>query len=649
MTKFTSSDYRLNAQERDFVFSLIEKVTGTCQQGDYRREVLAANVERRIRYVGAKSLSAYLSFATKDPAESELLVSALTIHTTSWFREFPHIEKLEESIRQKMSEQKSSTINVLCAGCSTGEEAYSIALKLEKIRHSIPGFDYRVHGVDIDPISVSHAKRGVYGAVAFSLIPEEYKRHCDVGQGDKSGFFVPNSEIRKRCSFKVKDLRAVSQEQRDSYDYIFCRNVLIYFGPDDIPSLVAGLLSTLKVDGSLFLGHSEGVDAGLFGLRFLGDSTYIKRRTFGDAVRHDEAACRVLVIDDSPTARKAIERALDRGGLMAISVGSAEEASEFLERHTVDVITLDVAMPGLDGPTWLNSRRLAGLGIPVVIVSESGASQAVSILGALENGAQDYIEKSAVSGDDFADRVAAIAKSYRPRPTGSQPIRVSSGSRGCIRGEHPDLILVGASTGGTEAVTRLLESMPANCPPVLLVQHISAYFARAFAQRVAQNSKLKLGVCVEGTPLEPGHVYVADDDRHLGVSGRRGRLCILRSDGPPVNRHRPSVDFLFRSVAVIPAIKVSAVLLTGMGADGAQGMKELHDKGAVTFAQDEQSCVVFGMPREAIALGGVDMTGGPGEIRQQLLWQISATAEQGGADRSKMARLAAVRVSQVSS
>lgn len=642
-----SSDYRLTEQERDFVFSLIERVTGTCQKGDYRREVLASNVERRIRYVGATSLKAYLSYATKDPTEAELLVSALTIHTTSWFRELPHFERLEAAIRQKISEQKPSAIHVLCAGCSTGEEVYSIALTLEKIRRSVPGFDYHIHGVDIDPISVAHARRGVYGAFAFSLLPEEYKRSCDVGQGRRSGFFAPNKEVRKRCSFEVVDLRTIAQGQGDTYDYIFCRNVLIYFGPDDVPSLVSGLLTTLKVDGSLFLGHSEGVDAGRYGLRFLGDSTYLKRRTFGDAARQDETMCRVLVVDDSPTARKAIERSLERGGLMAISVGSAEEASEFLERHAVDVITLDVAMPGLDGPTWLNSRRLAGLGIPVVIVSESGASQAVSILGALENGAQDYIEKSAVSGEDFADRVAAIAKSYRPRPAGSQPIRVSSGARGVVRGERPDLIVIGASTGGTEAVTHLLESMPSNCPPILLVQHISAYFARAFAQRVAQNSKLKLGVCADGTQLEPGHVYVADDDRHLGVSGRSGRLCIHRSDGPPVNRHRPSVDFLFKSVAVVPNLKVSAVLLTGMGADGAQGMKELHDKGAVTFAQDEQSCVVFGMPREAIALGGVDMTGGPAEIRQQLLWQFSSVSE-GASDRSKMSRLAAARVNQVS-
>jgi two-component system chemotaxis response regulator CheB len=638
------SNYRLTEQERDFVFALIEKVTGTCQQGQYRREVLAANVERRIRYVGANSLASYLSGATEDPKESELLMSALTIHTTSWFREGPHFKKLEETVRQRIVDQRLSSLHVLCAGCSTGEEVYSIALTLERLRADFPGFDYHVRGIDIDPISVAQAARGIFGLVAFSLIPEAYKRFCVLGQGAKQSFFAPNSEVRKRCSFEVADLRAVSHRRRDAFDCIFCRNVLIYFNPEDTSTLVAGLLGTLKVDGALFLGHSESIDAGLYGLRFLGDSTYVKRRGVGEAAVHGKDICRVLVVDDSPVARRAIEKALEKGGLQAFSVASAEEASEFLEKHVVDVITLDVSMPGLDGPTWLNSRRLAGLGIPVVIVSESGASQAIPILGALENGAQDYIEKSAVQAGDFADRIVAISKSYKPRSQSNTVGRSSSLTKSAIRRERPDIILIGASTGGTEAVMKLLDSMPPDCPPILLVQHISAYFARAFAQRVAQHAQLKLGVCAEGTLLEPGHVYVADDDRHLGIAGRRGRLSIIRSDGPPVNRHRPSVDFLFKSACVISNLRISAILLTGMGGDGAQGMRELHDRGAVTFAQDEQSCVVFGMPREAIALGAVDVIASPWEIRQQLQWQLSQRSEVVGSEASKLSVLAAGRV-----
>ena len=624
-----SSNYHLTDQERDFVFALVEKVTGTCQQGQYRREVLAANVERRIRYIGAQSLAAYLETALNDPKEGEMLVSALTIHTTSWFREAPHFKKLEEAVRQRIVEQRLTSLHVLCAGCSTGEEVYSIALTLERLRGEYPGFDYHVRGVDIDPISIAQARQGIFGILAFSLIPNDCKPFCVVGQGEKQNFFAPGAQVRKRCSFEVGDLRSVSQGRRDFFDCIFCRNVLIYFKPEDIGSLVSSLLGTLKVDGALFLGHSESIDAGRYGLRFLGDSTYIKRRAFGEVEVHEGSACRVLVVDDSPVARRAIEKTLDSAGLVAFSVASAEEASEFLEKHSVDVITLDVSMPGIDGPTWLNSRRIAGLGIPVVIVSESGASQAVSVLGALENGAQDYIEKSAIQGGDFAARIVAIAKSHKPRMLSRGLSRSLNPSKNAVRRERPDVILIGASTGGTEAVMKLLESMPPNCPPILLVQHISAYFARAFAQRVAQHANLKLGRCAEGTLLEPGHMYVADDDRHLGIAGRHGRLSIIRFDGPPINRHRPSVDFLFKSASVISNVKISAVLLTGMGADGAQGMRELHDKGAVTFAQDEQSCVVFGMPREAIALGAADVIASPRDIRQQLQWQFSQGAESG--------------------
>ena len=616
------------------MFALIEQVTGTCQQGVYRREVLATNVERRIRYVGAPSLREYLMYAMNNPAEEKLLISALTIHTTSWFREAPHFHKFEAIIRQKITDQKLTSIRVLCAGCSTGEEVYSLAFTLEQIRKSFPGFEYHVHGTDIDPLSVAQATRGIYSEVAFPLIPEPYRAFCLVGTGGKRGFFAPSREVRSRCSFAVADIRTFGGGHRHSFDCVFCRNVLIYFKPDDIGPLVRGLLSALRVDGTLILGHSEAIDAGRYGIRFLGDSTYSKRRSFAEGSPREEGSCRVLVVDDSPVARKALERSLEKGGIRTFSVASADEASEFLERNSVDVITLDVTMPGLDGPTWLNSRRLAGLGVPVVIVSESGPSQASAILGALENGAQDYIEKSTISGPDFPDKLIAISKSYRPQAVRSSTPRRASLATTVVSRECPDIILIGASTGGTEAVMRLLDSMPPHSPPIVVVQHISPYFARAFAHRVAQNAHLRVGVCAEGTLLEPGHIYVADDDRHIGVGGRGGRLSIVRSDGPPINRHRPSVDFLFKSAAVLANVRVSAILLTGMGADGAQGMKELHDRGANTFCQDERSCVVFGMPREAIALGAADVIASPDDIRQQLEWQIGRPRERSESDPS---------------
>lgn len=634
-----SSNYRLSEEERDFVFALIERVTGTCQEGAYRREVLAANVERRIRYVGAPSLRSYLTYAMGDPSERELLLSALTIHTTSWFREAPHFHKFEATIRQGIVDHKLKTVRVLCAGCSTGEEVYSLALTLELIRKGCPGFEYHVHGIDIDPLSVAHAARGIYGEVAFSLIPEPYRSLCLVGTGAKRGFFTLSNEVRSRCSFGVIDLRAFGRENRDSFDCIFCRNVLIYFKPEDITNLVKGLLTGLRVDGSLFLGHSEAIDAARYGVRFLGDSTYIKRAALTDASNSVEGGCRVLVVDDSPVARKALERSLERGGLQAFSVACAEEASEFLERNSVDVITLDVTMPGLDGPTWLTSRRLAGLGVPVVIVSESGPSQGNSILGALENGAQDYIEKSSINSPDFADKILAIATSYRPQQSCSSPAQREPLTKPVVRRECPDMILVGASTGGTEAMTRLLDSMPPDSPPIIVVQHISPYFARAFAQRLAHNARLRLGVSAEGTLLERGHIYVADDDRHLGIGGKKGRLYVIRSDGPPINRHRPSVDFLFKSAAVLSNVGISAVLLTGMGADGAEGMKELHDRGAVTFCQNERSCVVFGMPREAITLGAADVVASPEEIRQQLEWQILHSSDRARGTQLRRGRL----------
>ena len=628
----------LTEKERNFVFSLVETVTGTCQRGSFRRDVLASNVERRVRNVGAQSLKAYLEFALHDPVEGDLFISALTIHTTSWFRELTHFEKLEEDLREKLTAAPGISISILCAGCSSGEEVYSLAFVLEKLRGEFPGFEYHVHGFDIDPVSIQHANRGVYGTVAFSHIPDSYRRFCLVGYDSMEGFFAPNSEIRSRCSFEILDIRCIELEGKGGYDHIFCRNLLIYFGPEDVANVVRSLLATLKPYGLLFLGHSESCEASNFGVQFVGESTYIKTKGRSDKAVTHGPVCRVLIVDDSTVARKAIEKSLAKGGLVSHSVSSAQEASDFLEKQSVDIITLDVTMPGLDGPTWLNSRRLAGLGVPVVIVSESGPSRALSILGALENGAQDYIEKSSISSDDFPAKLLAIHKSYRPRLSPQQVVRRCALQRTSVPRERPDLILIGASTGGTEAVMRLLQAMPPDSPPILIVQHISAHFAHPFAARVAQNAGLKLGICTDGSLLEPGHVYVADNARHLGVCGKRGRLSVLRSDGPPINRHRPSVDFLFQSAAVLSNVRISAVLLTGMGADGALGMKQLHEKGHITFAQDEQSCVVFGMPREAVGLGAVDIIASPLEIRQHLDWQISGAPREPGPGRLRISK-----------
>ncbi len=187
------------------------------------------------------------------------------------------------------------------------------------------------------------------------------------------------------------------------------------------------------------------------------------------------------------------------------------------------------------------------------------------------------------------------------------------------QGGPAQVILIGASTGGPDALTELLRAMPAGSPPVVVVQHIAPALARNFAERLARNSGLKLGDVKTGTVLQPGTIYLSPESQHIGVrKGMSGPILVV-DDGPPVTGHRPSVDFMFQSAAKsIGDMRVFAALLTGMGRDGAEGLKSLLEGGAFTVAQDEASCAVYGMPKEAVRLGAVKLSGSVAQIRQWM-------------------------------
>jgi two-component system chemotaxis response regulator CheB len=257
------------------------------------------------------------------------------------------------------------------------------------------------------------------------------------------------------------------------------------------------------------------------------------------------------------------------------------------------------------------------LRVPIAILSGTNPEEAGDVLGALEDGAQDFIDKSELfkSKEESIERIIALAKNFE----GSRNLVTPGASKalgGSIR-KRPDVILIGASTGGTAALVELLQDMPPDSPPILITQHIVKTFAKAFAQRLASSAKLKLADPFKESLLKPGHIYLALDDYHIGLEEQDHQLHIKVSNAAPVNRHRPSVDFLFQSATKISKRHcVLAVIMTGMGADGAKGMKELKDLGHITVAQDEASSVVFGMPKEAIKLGAVDIIGNPYQIRK---------------------------------
>ncbi|MFL6592358.1 MAG: chemotaxis response regulator protein-glutamate methylesterase [Luteimonas sp.] len=318
---------------------------------------------------------------------------------------------------------------------------------------------------------------------------------------------------------------------------------------------------------------------------------------------------RVLVVDDSPTMRGLLVELLSADPGVDV-VGTAADpyiAREKIKRLAPDVLTLDVQMPRMDGLVFLsNLMRLRPM--PVVMVSTLTADGAQATLEALALGAVDYIAKPqmhAVAG--LSAYAAELAQKLRQAARASVPMRVAEAAPlPAAYRSAGGLFAIGASIGGTEAICQVLAQMPGDAPATVVAQHIPAAFSSAFAQRLDRHCAMTVREVQASQPLLPGHVYVAPGGRHLRVRRSAGRLHCVLDDAPPVNRHRPSIDVLFESVAEHAASIASAALLTGMGGDGANGLLALRRAGAATFAQDQASSVVWGMPGAAVALDAVD-------------------------------------------
>jgi two-component system, chemotaxis family, protein-glutamate methylesterase/glutaminase len=334
---------------------------------------------------------------------------------------------------------------------------------------------------------------------------------------------------------------------------------------------------------------------------------------------------KVLVVDDSALVRKLLSAMLMNAPDIKV-VGTASDpyaAREKIKSLNPDVITLDVEMPRMDGITFLeNLMRLRPT--PVVMVSSLTQRGADVTLRALELGAIDFVAKPRidVAGtlEDYESELIAkvrVAAQARVLPRSAKALRVTD-ERHSTSAVVPALnvrtmlrttdriIAIGASTGGTEAIREVLEEMPPDAPAIVISQHIPAAFSKSFADRMNRCSPMAVCEAQDGQQILPGHAYIAPGDRHLVVERDGARYLCRLSNGPHVNRHRPSVDVMFRSVAQNVGANAVGVLLTGMGDDGARGLKEMLDAGAGTIAQDEASSVVWGMPGSAVKIGAAE-------------------------------------------
>ena len=323
---------------------------------------------------------------------------------------------------------------------------------------------------------------------------------------------------------------------------------------------------------------------------------------------------RVLIVDDSAIVRKMLADSLGGEGDLEV-VGTAADpfiARDLILQHEPDIVTLDIEMPRMDGLTFLK-RLMEHHPLPVIIISSLTRSGSQASIEALSCGAIDVIPKPGgpYSVGQVAERLKQRIRSVR---LGQFRFKRPERDGGAVPAPGPDsppvtarlngLLVIGASTGGTQATEALLTRLPSDCPPILIVQHMPANFTQAYAERLNTVCPMRVAEAVDGDRPERGLALIAPGDHHMLIKAFGVQMRVSIRQGPPVHHQRPAVDVLFHSAARLRGVPVVACLLTGMGADGADGMVALKKTGAETIAEDEHSCVVFGMPREAIARGG---------------------------------------------
>lgn len=348
---------------------------------------------------------------------------------------------------------------------------------------------------------------------------------------------------------------------------------------------------------------------------------------------------RVLIVDDSASVRQTMKAILEEDGDIEV-IGTAADpfaAARIIQAQIPDVITLDVEMPRMDGITFLR-KLMSQCPLPVVMCSSLTEQGSETLMQALEAGAVDIILKPRMGVADHLNEARAEIRQVvkgaaraRVQAKKAAPARIEPQAKLTADAVLPPpsgramsrttemIVCIGASTGGTEALREVLEALPANSPGIVVVQHMPEHFTRAFAARLNTLCEVTVKEAEDGDTVMRGHVLIAPGGKHTMLERQGARYLVSVRDGPLVSRHRPSVDVLFRSAARCAGSNAVGVIMTGMGDDGARGLLEMREGGARTFAQDEATSIVFGMPKEAIARGAADKITPLGSIAREIL------------------------------
>ncbi len=341
---------------------------------------------------------------------------------------------------------------------------------------------------------------------------------------------------------------------------------------------------------------------------------------------------RVLIVDDSAMVRHILEEELARDHNIQV-VGTAPDpyiARDMIVQKKPDVLTLDVEMPRMDGITFLR-KLMQHFPLPIIVVSSLTPKGGEMAMEALEAGAIEVLCKPSSAytiGDmsiELIDKIKAAARVRVKKRIAHKPASIVPSHRLSMTCTTNKVIAIGASTGGTDALRSVLTALPGNAPGIVITQHMPEHFTRSFAERLNSLCAIEVKEAEDGDTVLPGRALIAPGNYHMLFRRSGARYYIQVKTGPLVSRHRPSVDVLFKSAAKYAGANAVGVIMTGMGRDGAEGIKVMHDSGAKTVAQDEASCVVFGMPKEAIALNAIDHVVSLRKIPEIML-RLAATA-----------------------
>ncbi len=591
-------------------------------------ELLQSRLTRRLSELRLGSFAQYRALVADlpaDHAEWQMFINEMTTNKTDFFREPSHFEFLQKIFLPKWAEahSQSAKLKIWSAACSTGEEAFTLAMVLDQY---FKGEDrFKIFASDIDTSALAEATNSVYSRKKLSDIPAGLQAKSIVyGQDNFSGWGKMRDSLREKIDFFQLNLDDCPYPIQGPLDIIFCRNVFIYFQAHTIEKIVNAFYDLAAVGSILAVSHTETLQSINTPWVCVAPSVFEKKKNQRNDTKNSNSnrpapapapvtvpiapkKKRVLILDDGTAIAPLLAKILNRDRSLEV-VGVVKDPAQLeaaIVRLRPDVLTLDIHRSDMDGCDLL-AELLPRYLIPTVVISSLDKQDGSSVLRALELGAVDCIQKPSFAElgslpAQLTEKIKAAANAKVRAGLESSPPPTER----ILRTEKalmPTLIAIGASTGGTEALKKVLTKLPAGIPPILIVQHIPSVFSKTFADRLNKICPFEVKEAVSGDLVLSGQVLIAPGGRHMQLQSVAGQLVVSITDTPPVNRHRPSIDVLFKSVAERLGKNSIGVILTGMGSDGAEGLLTMKQSGAKTIAQDEDTSVVFGMPKEAIRL-----------------------------------------------